>query len=60
MDLNNSMLSFEKESRLYESVCICSLEKGGTPPKFVIIDDGWQSVEMDSDGSEYKADNTAK
>lgn len=24
-----------------------SLEKGGTPPKFVIIDDGWQSVAMD-------------
>lgn len=60
MDLNNSMLSFEKESRLYGSFCICSLEKGGTPPKFVIIDDGWQSVEMDSDGSEYKADNSAK
>lgn len=24
-----------------------SLEKGGTPPKFLLIDDGWQSVEMD-------------
>ncbi|KAG8367438.1 hypothetical protein BUALT_Bualt16G0072200 [Buddleja alternifolia] len=25
-----------------------SLESGGTPPKFVIIDDGWQSVESDA------------
>ncbi|EXB51057.1 hypothetical protein L484_023760 [Morus notabilis] len=36
-----------------------SLDKGGTPPKFVIIDDGWQSVEMDSNGTAYNADNTA-
>ncbi|KAI3857732.1 hypothetical protein MKW92_041683 [Papaver armeniacum] len=27
---------------------LASLSSGGTPPKFVIIDDGWQSVEMDS------------
>ncbi|XP_010272515.1 PREDICTED: probable galactinol--sucrose galactosyltransferase 1 [Nelumbo nucifera] len=27
-----------------------SLEKGGTPPKFVIIDDGWQTVGMDATG----------
>ncbi|XP_043703053.1 probable galactinol--sucrose galactosyltransferase 1 isoform X1 [Telopea speciosissima] len=27
-----------------------SLEKGGIPPKFVIIDDGWQSVGMDATG----------
>ncbi|MCL7050630.1 hypothetical protein MKW94_026869, partial [Papaver nudicaule] len=26
---------------------LASLSSGGTPPKFVIIDDGWQSVEMD-------------
>ncbi|XP_051113918.1 probable galactinol--sucrose galactosyltransferase 6 [Andrographis paniculata] len=26
-----------------------SLESVGTPPKFVIIDDGWQSVESDTD-----------
>lgn len=24
-----------------------SLEKGGTPPRFLLIDDGWQSVDMD-------------
>ncbi|KAF3453252.1 hypothetical protein FNV43_RR03692 [Rhamnella rubrinervis] len=36
-----------------------SLEKGGIPPKFVIIDDGWQSVSMDSNGVEWKADNSA-
>ncbi|KAJ7963496.1 Alkaline alpha-galactosidase seed imbibition protein [Quillaja saponaria] len=36
-----------------------SLEKGGIPPKFVIIDDGWQSVSMDATGIEFKADNTA-
>ncbi|XWS09587.1 hypothetical protein CRYUN_Cryun39dG0002600 [Craigia yunnanensis] len=36
-----------------------SLEKGGIPPKFVIIDDGWQSVGMDANGTEFKADNAA-
>ncbi|KAK8490547.1 hypothetical protein V6N11_055774 [Hibiscus sabdariffa] len=36
-----------------------SLEKGGIPPKFVIIDDGWQSVSMDANGTEFKADNAA-
>lgn len=36
-----------------------SLEKGGIPPKFVIIDDGWQSVSMDPTGIETKADNSA-
>ncbi|KAL6999057.1 flavodoxin-like fold protein [Sarracenia purpurea var. burkii] len=36
-----------------------SLEKGGIPPKFVIIDDGWQSVDMDPTGVEVKADNSA-
>ncbi|XP_050203605.1 probable galactinol--sucrose galactosyltransferase 1 [Mercurialis annua] len=36
-----------------------SLEKGGISPKFVIIDDGWQSVGMDTTSIETKADNTA-
>lgn len=36
-----------------------SLEKGGVPPRFVIIDDGWQSVGMDPISKESKADNTA-
>ncbi|GLT79529.1 hypothetical protein SLA2020_510140 [Shorea laevis] len=36
-----------------------SLEKGGIRPKFVIIDDGWQSVAMDPNGTEFKADNAA-
>ncbi|KAK6149464.1 hypothetical protein DH2020_016989 [Rehmannia glutinosa] len=36
-----------------------SLEGGGIPPKFVIIDDGWQSVGMDPTSEEAKADNTA-
>lgn len=36
-----------------------SLEKGGVPPRFVIIDDGWQSVGMDPVSKESKADNTA-
>ncbi|TYG72166.1 hypothetical protein ES288_D05G458100v1 [Gossypium darwinii] len=36
-----------------------SLEKGGTPPKFVIIDDGWQTVGMDPTGIEYRSDCTA-
>ncbi|XP_007020358.2 PREDICTED: probable galactinol--sucrose galactosyltransferase 1 [Theobroma cacao] len=36
-----------------------SLEKGGIPPKFVIIDDGWQSVGMDPNGTEFRADNAA-
>lgn len=36
-----------------------SFEEGGIPPKFVIIDDGWQSVSMDPTSVESKADNTA-
>ncbi|OAY51330.1 probable galactinol--sucrose galactosyltransferase 1 [Manihot esculenta] len=36
-----------------------SLSKGGISPKFVIIDDGWQSVGMDPTSIEAKADNTA-
>ncbi|CAM8988949.1 unnamed protein product [Rhodiola kirilowii] len=36
-----------------------SLEKGGIPPKFVIIDDGWQSVGKDPSSADCKADNTA-
>ncbi|XP_065624439.1 probable galactinol--sucrose galactosyltransferase 1 isoform X3 [Quercus suber] len=36
-----------------------SLEKGGIPPKFVIIDDGWQSVSMDLTGIKCEADNSA-
>ncbi|KAK4575511.1 hypothetical protein RGQ29_026463 [Quercus rubra] len=36
-----------------------SLEKGGIPPKFVIIDDGWQSVTMDPTGIKCEADNSA-
>lgn len=36
-----------------------SLEKGGISPKFVIIDDGWQSVSMDPTGIECIADNSA-
>ncbi|MBA0573801.1 hypothetical protein Golob_001058 [Gossypium lobatum] len=36
-----------------------SLEKGGIHPKFLIIDDGWQSVAMDSHGTEFRADNAA-
>ncbi|XP_038688477.1 probable galactinol--sucrose galactosyltransferase 1 [Tripterygium wilfordii] len=36
-----------------------SLEKAGIPPKFIIIDDGWQSVGMDPTSVEFKADNCA-
>lgn len=36
-----------------------SISKGGISPKFVIIDDGWQSVGMDPTSIEAKADNTA-
>lgn len=38
----------------------CSLENGGVPAKFVIIDDGWQSVGMDPSGVEWKAADAAK
>ena len=38
----------------------CSFEKGGIPAKFVIIDDGWQSVGMDPNGVEWKSDSSAK
>lgn len=27
---------------------ICSLSEGGTPARFLIIDDGWQSVAADT------------
>ncbi|KAL6646093.1 hypothetical protein ACP70R_017701 [Stipagrostis hirtigluma subsp. patula] len=36
-----------------------SFEKGGIAPKFVIIDDGWQSVSMDPAGLACIADNSA-
>lgn len=36
-----------------------SMKKGGIHPKFVIIDDGWQSVGMDPAGSEFISDNSA-
>ncbi|KAI4306268.1 hypothetical protein L6164_029561 [Bauhinia variegata] len=36
-----------------------SFEKGGIRPKFVIIDDGWQSVGSDPNSVEFKADNCA-
>ncbi|KAM0933266.1 putative glycosyl hydrolase 36, aldolase-type TIM barrel, glycoside hydrolase superfamily [Dioscorea sansibarensis] len=36
-----------------------SLEKGGIPAKFVIIDDGWQAVDMDASGVAYESDTTA-
>ncbi|KAI3935930.1 hypothetical protein MKW92_035369 [Papaver armeniacum] len=36
-----------------------SLEKGGVSPKFVIIDDGWQSVAMDTTGIASKAEDAA-
>jgi raffinose synthase len=39
---------------------VYSCEEGGIPAKFVIIDDGWQSVSMDADGIEWKADCAAK
>jgi hypothetical protein len=32
-----------KERNLFN--CICSLSEGGTPPRFLIIDDGWQQIE---------------
>ncbi|XP_073025561.1 probable galactinol--sucrose galactosyltransferase 1 [Primulina eburnea] len=38
---------------------INSLVKGGAPPKFIIIDDGWQSVGMDPTSIEAKFDDTA-
>ncbi|CAI9088136.1 OLC1v1022382C1 [Oldenlandia corymbosa var. corymbosa] len=36
-----------------------SLEEGGIPPKFIIIDDGWQSVGMDLTSVKFNADNSA-
>ncbi|MCV2423668.1 hypothetical protein LNV47_24090 [Paucibacter sp. DJ4R-1] len=36
-----------------------SLQEGGIPPKFVIIDDGWQSVGMDPSSIGFNADNAA-
>ncbi|CAA0832491.1 Probable galactinol--sucrose galactosyltransferase 1 [Striga hermonthica] len=36
-----------------------SLKEGGAPPKFRIIDDGWQTVGMDSIGTKAKLEDTA-
>ncbi|KAG0459428.1 hypothetical protein HPP92_022556 [Vanilla planifolia] len=36
-----------------------SLKKGNISPKFVIIDDGWQSVAMDPNGIACEANNSA-
>ncbi|KAI3921731.1 hypothetical protein MKX01_005420 [Papaver californicum] len=36
-----------------------SFEKGGISPKFVIIDDGWQSVAMDTTGIASKVEDAA-
>ncbi|KAJ0986939.1 hypothetical protein J5N97_005295 [Dioscorea zingiberensis] len=36
-----------------------SFKKGGIPAKFVIIDDGWQSVGMDASGVAFESDNAA-
>jgi len=30
------------------SPCSCSLSKGGAPPRFLIIDDGWQQIASDN------------
>lgn len=42
------------------SISYFSFEQGGIPPKFVIIDDGWQSVGMDPTSEKTEADNCAK
>ena len=49
---NNNPLVYDKYS----------FEKGGISPKFLIIDDGWQTVGMDPNSVELeaKADNSAK
>ncbi|KAL8469572.1 hypothetical protein ACS0TY_032425 [Phlomoides rotata] len=36
-----------------------SLKEGGAPPKFVIIDDGWQSVGMDASSTEAQFEDSA-
>ncbi|XP_047172766.1 probable galactinol--sucrose galactosyltransferase 6 isoform X1 [Vigna umbellata] len=38
---------------------IQSLRSGGTPPKFVIIDDGWQSVGGDDDDDKVKENSNS-
>lgn len=42
------------------SFVISSLGMGGIHPKFVIIDDGWQSVAMDPTGIASESENAAK
>jgi hypothetical protein len=32
---------------LSKGIMFCSLTEGGTPPRVLIIDDGWQSVAAD-------------
>ncbi|KAK6149463.1 hypothetical protein DH2020_016988 [Rehmannia glutinosa] len=44
----------------YTDVTAEGVKDGGAPPKFVIIDDGWQSVGMDSTSTEAKCEDSAK
>lgn len=37
-----------------------NLEKGGTPPKFLLLDDGYKYVEMDSNAKSPPVGNTMK
>jgi len=50
----------QRDINLSVKIIFCSFEKGGIPAKFVIIDDGWQSVDMDPNGTEWKSDHAAK
>jgi hypothetical protein len=38
--------------RKFDILQLCSLAEGGTPPRFLIIDDGWQQI-----GSENKEES---
>lgn len=60
-DFTNLTLQLKKIELLFPpSFFFFSFQKGGISPKFVIIDDGWQSVAMDPTGIDCKSDNAAK
>ena len=40
----SSELMFSGDELLIFCGYLCSLSEGGTPPRFLIVDDGWQQI----------------
>ena len=51
---------YEKVSPMRIAKGLTSLQNGNSPPKFVIIDDGWQNVEADKEYRSASKNNSAR